>query len=84
MNVCPGPRAIRSHRSRLRQVYTTLNEHPDAPTLGEVKVVDTSENAVIEFHAATAHVMENVGKFEVTVVRSGLTDTEVRCRSVTG
>ena len=63
-------------------MYTTLNEHPDAPTLGEVKVVDTSENAVIEFHAATAHVMENVGKFEVTVVRSGLTDTEVRCRSV--
>ncbi|XP_043208398.1 sodium/calcium exchanger 2-like [Amphibalanus amphitrite] len=79
-SIAGGRKTTPNMSMKLQQVYTTLNEHPDAPTLGEVKVVDTTENAVIEFHAATAHVMENVGKFDVTVVRSGLTDTEVRCR----
>ncbi|XP_066988077.1 sodium/calcium exchanger Calx-like isoform X4 [Macrobrachium rosenbergii] len=62
------------------QVYNAMNEHPDAPTLGEVPQVKPHQNAVIDFHAASCAVMEDIGKFKVAVCRSGRLDNRVSVR----
>ncbi|XP_042863418.1 sodium/calcium exchanger 2-like isoform X4 [Penaeus japonicus] len=62
------------------QVYNVMNEHPEAPTLGDVPKVMPHQNAIIDFHAASCAVMENIGKFEVAIIRSGRTDNEVSVR----
>ncbi|CAG0909379.1 unnamed protein product [Cyprideis torosa] len=53
-----------------------MNEHPDAPTLGPLKELQETRNAIIEFHAATCAVMEDVGKVSVLVTRHGKVDIE--------
>ncbi|XP_064104838.1 sodium/calcium exchanger Calx-like isoform X4 [Macrobrachium nipponense] len=62
------------------QVYNAMNEHPDAPTLGEVPQVKPHQNAVIDFHAASCAVMEDIGKFKVALCRSGRLDNRVSVR----
>ncbi|XP_066988075.1 sodium/calcium exchanger Calx-like isoform X2 [Macrobrachium rosenbergii] len=64
----------------LHSVYNAMNEHPDAPTLGEVPQVKPHQNAVIDFHAASCAVMEDIGKFKVAVCRSGRLDNRVSVR----
>lgn len=64
----------------LHSVYSAMNEHPEAPTLGDVPKVMPHQNAIIDFHAASCAVMENIGKFEVAIIRSGRTDNEVNVR----
>lgn len=59
------------------QVYDTINEHPEAPNLGAVMEPDLT-NAVLEFHAATVAVPENIGKFTVRIVRHG--NIEAPCK----
>ncbi|XP_069953412.1 sodium/calcium exchanger Calx isoform X5 [Cherax quadricarinatus] len=61
-------------------VYSAMNEHPEAPTVGEVPKVTPSKNAIIDFHSGSCAVMENIGKFEVAICRSGRTDNEVSVR----
>nr|XP_045601210.1 sodium/calcium exchanger 2-like isoform X3 [Procambarus clarkii] len=61
-------------------VYNAMNEHPEAPTVGEVPKVMPHRNAIIEFHAGSCAVMENIGKFQVAICRSGRTDNEVSIR----
>lgn len=41
---------------------------------------DMVNNAVIEFHAATIAVKENIGKFAVTIWRHGNVDIQARVR----
>ncbi|XP_042238994.1 sodium/calcium exchanger 2-like isoform X3 [Homarus americanus] len=65
---------------KLKFVYNAMNEHPDAPTVGEVPKVMPHRNAVIDFHAASCAVMENIGKFNVAICRTGKTDNEVSVR----
>ncbi|XP_071540523.1 sodium/calcium exchanger 2-like isoform X3 [Panulirus ornatus] len=65
---------------KLKEVYSAMNEHPEAPTVGEVPKVMPHKNAIIDFHAATAAVMENIGKFPVAICRSGKLDSRVSIR----
>jgi len=62
-------------------VYDTINEHPEAPNLGPVPETDFS-NAIIEFHAATCAVAENIGKFPITIMRHGNMEETVKIRLV--
>ncbi|XP_076058924.1 sodium/calcium exchanger 2-like isoform X3 [Oratosquilla oratoria] len=64
----------------LPNVYSAMNEHPEAPTLGELPKVKPSQYAVIDFHAASCAVMENIGKFPVTICRTGRVDNLVKVR----
>ncbi|XP_024080848.1 sodium/calcium exchanger 2-like isoform X3 [Cimex lectularius] len=67
--------------SKLKQVYDTINEHPHGPDLGDVPPPpDMVNNAVIEFHAATVAVKENIGKFGITIWRHGNLNEQVRVR----
>ena len=43
---------------------------------------DMQKTSVIEFHAATIAVKENIGKFTVTIWRHGNTENQVRVRFV--
>lgn len=43
---------------------------------------DSENNAVIEFHAATVAVKENIGKFAVSLWRHGNLEHQVRVRCV--
>ncbi|KAK7066236.1 hypothetical protein SK128_023517, partial [Halocaridina rubra] len=61
-------------------VYNAMNEHPEAPTLGEVPKVKPNLNAIMDFHAASCAVMEDIGKFEVLLCRSGRLDSRVSVR----
>ncbi|KAF2361476.1 Sodium/calcium exchanger membrane region [Trinorchestia longiramus] len=65
---------------KLERVYNVMNEHPDAPTLGSIPPVKPFENAIIDFHAASCAVMEDIGKFKVEINRSGRTDNVARVR----
>ncbi|CAL4104637.1 unnamed protein product, partial [Meganyctiphanes norvegica] len=65
---------------KLKEVYNAMNEHPDAPTLGDVPTIKEYENAIIDFHAASCAVMEDIGKFKVSLIRSGRTDNRVTVR----
>ncbi|XP_050732411.1 sodium/calcium exchanger 2-like isoform X2 [Eriocheir sinensis] len=64
----------------LHNVYNAMNEHPEAPTVGEVPKVMPHKNAIIDFHSASCAVMENIGKFQVSICRSGKTDSRVSVR----
>lgn len=65
---------------KLKEVYNAMNEHPEAPTVGEVPKVMPHKNAIIDFHSASCAVMENIGKFQVSICRSGKTDSRVSVR----
>lgn len=65
---------------KLKEVYSAMNEHPDAPTIGELPKVQPHKNAIIDFHSASCAVMENIGKFQVAICRSGRTDSKVSVR----
>lgn len=66
--------------TKLKQVYSAMNEHPEAPTLGEVPQVMPHKNAIIDFHSGSCAVMENIGKFKVALCRSGRLDNRVSVR----
>lgn len=63
---------------KLKEVYNAMNEHPEAPTLGDVPSVKPYENAIIDFHAASCAVMENIGTFKVELCRTGRLDNVAR------
>ncbi|XP_018013270.1 sodium/calcium exchanger 3 isoform X2 [Hyalella azteca] len=65
---------------KLESVYNAMNEHPDAPTLGSVPTVKPHVNAVVDFHAASCAVMEDIGKFQVEINRTGRVDNIARVR----
>lgn len=66
---------------KLKQVYEIMNSHPETPTVGEAPPLpDLDTHSVIEFHAATVAVRENIGKFNVTLWRHGNLEPQVRVR----
>ncbi|XP_045122497.1 sodium/calcium exchanger 2-like isoform X9 [Portunus trituberculatus] len=65
---------------KLKEVYNAMNEHPEAPTVGEVPQVQPHKNAIVDFHSASCAVMENIGKFQVAICRTGRIDTRVSVR----
>lgn len=65
---------------KLKEVYSAMNEHPEAPTVGEVPKVQPHKNAIIDFHSASCAVMENIGKFQVAICRTGRLDSRVSVR----
>ncbi|KAG0730061.1 Sodium/calcium exchanger 2 [Chionoecetes opilio] len=65
---------------KLKEVYSAMNEHPEAPTVGEVPQVQPHKNAVIDFHSASCAVMENIGKFQVAICRTGRMDSMISVR----
>ncbi|CAG7732673.1 unnamed protein product [Allacma fusca] len=79
-----GSRKIHPNLSdKLQEVYDAINAHPDVPDIGPVPSVvadHTHEKAIVEFHSASFAVPENIGKFNVTVVRHGRMDNTVRVR----
>ncbi|XP_069978561.1 sodium/calcium exchanger Calx isoform X8 [Penaeus vannamei] len=79
-NMTGGRKTQPQLSTKLKEVYSAMNEHPEAPTLGDVPKVMPHQNAIIDFHAASCAVMENIGKFEVAIIRSGRTDNEVNVR----
>ncbi|XP_037777233.1 sodium/calcium exchanger 2-like isoform X4 [Penaeus monodon] len=79
-NMTGGRKTQPQLSTKLKEVYSAMNEHPEAPTLGDVPKVMPHQNAIIDFHAASCAVMENIGKFEVAIIRSGRTDNEVSVR----
>lgn len=79
-NMTGGRKTQPQLSTKLKVVYNAMNEHPDAPTLGEVPQVKPHQNAVIDFHAASCAVMEDIGKFKVALCRSGRLDNRVSVR----
>ncbi|KAB7507979.1 Sodium/calcium exchanger 2 [Armadillidium nasatum] len=79
-SITGGKKTLPQMSLKLKQVYNAMNEHPDAPTLGDVPKVVPQENAIIDFHSASCSVMENIGKFPVQICRSGRTDNRVKVR----
>lgn len=76
-----GSRRLQPQLStRLREVYTAINEHPKAPNIGEVHVPDSTTNAIVEFHTATVAVRESIGKFQVNVWRHGNLEGTVKVK----
>ncbi|XP_021948332.1 sodium/calcium exchanger 1 isoform X3 [Folsomia candida] len=69
---------------KLREVYDAVNQSPDVPDLGQVPAIVTdhhhNEKSIVEFHSASFAVPENIGKFNITVVRHGRMDNTVRVR----
>ncbi|GAB6025946.1 hypothetical protein CHUAL_011915 [Chamberlinius hualienensis] len=78
---------ITANRVWLRRVYSTLEEHGE-PIDGSARntlprAITPSvrlKHSIVEFHAATCCIVENVGKFPVTVKRHGITNTAVTVR----
>ncbi len=62
------------------KVYDVINEHPEAPDLGPLSTTLPKNKAVVEFHAMACAVPESVGKFAVTIIRSGRIDNTVAVR----
>lgn len=76
-----GSRRLQPQLStRLREVYSAINEHPKAPNIGEVRVPDSATSAIVEFHAATVAVRESIGKFHVNVWRHGNLEGTVKVK----
>ncbi|EFX70229.1 hypothetical protein DAPPUDRAFT_328233 [Daphnia pulex] len=65
---------------KLREVYDAINEHPDAVNLSPLIETVPQNKAIIEFHAIACAVPESVGRFPITIVRSGKTDNSVSVR----
>jgi len=63
---------------KLKEVYDAINENAELPN------IDYSDSdkpkSIVEFHASSAAVMENVGTFKVLVCRHGLLTSTVRVR----
>ena len=62
------------------QVYSAINEHPEAPDIGELPKMETATKAIVEFNTSECAVMENVGKFQVHITRHGRMDNTIRVR----
>jgi solute carrier family 8 (sodium/calcium exchanger) len=68
-----------SHMStKLREVYDAINEHDDLPNI-DYPDADASKS-IIEFHASSAAVMENIGTFKVLICRHGNRSSTVKVR----
>ncbi|XP_068208798.1 sodium/calcium exchanger Calx-like isoform X3 [Palaemon carinicauda] len=79
-NMTGGRKTQPQLSTKLKQVYNAINEHPEAPNLGEVPQVKPHQNAIIDFHAGSCAVMEDIGKFKVALCRSGRLDNRVSVR----
>lgn len=76
-----GGRKLRPQLSfKLQEVYDAINQHPQAPNLGPIPELLHDTHAVVEFHAATCAVRENIGSFNVTVWRHGNLEPVVKVR----
>lgn len=76
-----GGRKLRPQLSlKLQEVYDTINQHPLAPNLGPIPEISPETHAVVEFHAATCAVLENIGSFYVNVWRHGNLKPTVKVR----
>ncbi|XP_040572646.1 sodium/calcium exchanger 2 isoform X3 [Lepeophtheirus salmonis] len=60
------------------QVYDAINENPEAPNISYPD--EDEDTAIVEFHASSASVMENIGTYNVTVVRHGKLDSTIKVR----
>lgn len=68
-----------SHMStKLREVYDAINEHDELPNI-DYPDSDASK-AIVEFHASSAAVMENIGTFKVLICRHGNRSNTARVR----
>ncbi|XP_046450400.1 sodium/calcium exchanger 3-like isoform X2 [Daphnia pulex] len=65
---------------KLREVYDAINENPDAVNLSPLIETVPQNKAIIEFHAIACAVPESVGRFPITIVRTGKTDNSVSVR----
>lgn len=63
---------------RLKDVYDAINEHEELPNIAYPD--SDSEKAIIEFHASSAAVLENIGTFKVLVCRHGKLSNTVKVR----
>jgi solute carrier family 8 (sodium/calcium exchanger) len=63
---------------KLKEVYDAINDHSELPNI-EYPDSD-AEKSIIEFHASSAAVMENIGTFKVLVCRHGKLTSTVRVR----
>jgi len=64
--------------SQVKQVYDAINEETELPN---ITYPDSDEaKSIIEFHASSAAVMENIGTFRVLVCRHGRLSNTVKVR----
>lgn len=76
-----GSRKIRPQLStKLRVVYDTISDHPLAPNLRSLSEIHLENYAIVEFHAATCAVRENMGSFYVNIWRHGNLVPEFKIR----
>jgi len=63
---------------KLKEVYDAINDNAELPN---IEYSDSDKpKSIVEFHASSAAVMENVGTFKVLVCRHGLLTSTVRVR----
>jgi len=60
------------------KVYDAINEHEELPNI-DYPDSDASK-AIVEFHASSAAVMENIGTFKVLICRHGNKNSEVKVK----
>jgi len=62
----------------MKKVYDAINDNAELPN---IEYSDSDKpKSIVEFHASSAAVMENVGTFKVLVCRHGLLTSRVRVR----
>lgn len=79
-DMCGGRKLEPCLSLKLKEVYDTINNHPNAPDLGPVPENVSDTYACIEFHAATVAVRENIGSFNVTIWRHGNLEPTIKVR----
>lgn len=79
-NLTGGRKIMPSMRmsDQVRQVYDAINEEKELPN---ITYPDSDEaKSIIEFHASSAAVMENIGTFKVLICRHGKLSNTVKVR----
>ncbi|XP_076067558.1 sodium/calcium exchanger Calx-like isoform X2 [Oratosquilla oratoria] len=76
-----GGRKIKPHMStKLKEVYAAINKQLKTATLEGLPEVNSSKNAIVDFHAASCAVMKDTEKLMVTICRTGCTNNIARVR----
>ena len=70
------PRA--NMNDKLKKVYNAINENPECPNINLPE--ESKENAIIEFQALSAAVLENIGTYKIFILRHGNMNEVVKVR----
>ncbi|XP_065559522.1 sodium/calcium exchanger 2-like isoform X2 [Artemia franciscana] len=63
-----------------KKIYEAINDNPEVPDIGPYIEPDENHVSIVEFQAFSLAILESIGKFQVTITRSGRLDNGVAVR----